>query len=445
MKIEFIRHSPFAYSQETLMPDQALDLSPLRSKFPALQEVDDKGQPYIYFDGPGGTQVPQSVIDAMADYFRTANANHAGQFITSRRNDQTIDRARAAMADFLNARSPQEIVFGANMTTLTFNLSRAIGRLLKPGDEIVVTRLDHDANIAPWLALEELGVEVKWADFDVEDCRLNLDHLASLLTEKTKLVAVGYASNAVGTINPIGRIAALARNVGAWLWVDAVHYAPHGPIDVQTLGCDFLVCSAYKFFGPHVGALWGRPELLEQLQAYKVRPADPAPPYKFETGTLNHEGLAGVAAAIDYLADLGRTYGRSLPAEAVAALDQYDGRRRELKLAMHTIAAYERPLFEYMLAGVQQIPGLTVHGITDPAEFDQRCPTLAFTMAGHTPHGIARYLGDRGIFVWNGNYYALSVTQRLGVEETGGMVRVGLAHYNTPAEVDRLLVALREL
>ncbi len=427
------------------MSRQLLDLSAQRAKFPALQEVDDHGRPYVYFDGPGGTQVPQAVIDAMAAYFRLANANHAGHFITSRRNDEIIDQARAAMADFLNAPSPNEIVFGANMTTLTFNLSRAIGRTLKPGDEIVVTRLDHDANVSPWLALQELGVEVKWADFDVERfaCQLDLNHLASLINDKTKLVAVGYASNAVGTINPIGRIAALARNVGARLWVDAVHYAPHGPIDVQTLGCDFLVCSAYKFFGPHVGVLWGRQELLAELPAYKVRPAQASPPHKFETGTLNHEGLAGVTAAIDYLAELGREYGHQL--EPMVGLGAYQGRRQALKQAMHVISAYERPLFAYLLAEIQQIPGLTVYGITQEEDLDKRCPTLAFRWEGFTPAQIAGYLGDQGIFVWDGNYYALSVTERLGLEESGGMVRVGLAHYNTKAEVDRLLAALHEL
>ncbi len=427
------------------MSEQPLDLSSVRVQFPALQETDEQGRPYVYFDGPGGTQVPQTVIEAIADYFRQANANHGGHFITSRRNDETVDQAREAMADFLNASSPQEIVFGPNMTTLTFNFSRAIGRTLRPGDEIIVTRLDHDANIAPWLALEEQGVEVKWTDFDVEDCRLDLEHLASLLTEKTKWVTVGYASNAVGTINPISRIAALARNVGAKLWVDAVHYAPHGPIDVQTLGCDFLVCSAYKFFGPHVGVVWGRLELLEQLAAYKVRPANPNPPYKFETGTQNHEGLAGLTAAINYLAALGREYGNQATLERTTGLDNYEGRRKELKQAMHCVVAYERPLFTYMLAELQTIPGITVYGITNPVEFDERCPTLAFTREGFTPQEIAIHLGNQGIFVWDGNYYALSVTERLGLEESGGMVRVGLIHYNTQAEVDRLLTALREM
>jgi cysteine desulfurase family protein (TIGR01976 family) len=421
--------------------DNMLDLSPLRIQFPALKQKDEQGRLYIYFDGPGGTQVPQAVINAMADYLIQANANHGGHFVTSQRSDEIIDQARLAMADFLNAHSPQEIVFGANMTTLTFNLCRAIARTLQPGDEIVVTRLDHDANISPWLGLEAQGVKVKWADFDVEDCRLDLEHLASLLTDRTKLVAVGYASNAVGTINPIGRIAVLARNVGAWLWVDAVHYAPHGPIDVQALGCDFLVCSAYKFFGPHVGVLWARLDLLEALPAYKVRPADPNPPYKFETGTLNHEGIAGTTAAINYLAALGQEYGARFAAE----LDRYEGRRKALKQAMKSIVVYERALFAYLLAEVQKIPGITIYGITNPAQLGERCPTLAFTIEGFTPQEIATYLGAQGIFVWDGNYYALSVTERLGLEETGGMVRVGLAHYNTREEVDRLITALQAM
>ena len=427
------------------MHKQTLDLSPVRAKFPALHETDEQGRPYVYFDGPGGTQVPQTVIDAMADYFRLANANDGGHFITSRRNDETIEQGRLAMADFLNAPTPAEIVFGANMTTLTFTLSRAIGRILEPGDEIIVTRMDHDANIAPWVALEEKGVVIKWTDFDVTSFRLDLDHLGSLITDRTKLMAVGYASNAIGTINPIKRIADMVHGVGAWLWVDAVHYAPHGSIDVQEVGYDFLVCSAYKFFGPHVGVLWGRLELLELLSAYKVRPADFSPPGKFETGTLNHEGIAGVTASINYLAGVGRDYGNELDLKAAGSADNYEGRRKELKLAMNTIVAYERPLFAYMLNEVQKTPGITVYGITNPEEFAERCPTLAFTREGFTPQVIAAYLGSHDIFVWDGNYYAVSVTERLGLEGSGGMVRVGLAHYNTREEVDRMLGALREM
>jgi cysteine desulfurase family protein (TIGR01976 family) len=427
------------------MSEPPLDLSALRAGFPALQETDEQGRPFVFFDGPGGTQVPHDVIDAMADYFKRANANQGGPFITSRRTQHVVEEARTALADFVNAPSSQEIVFGPNMTSLTFNFSRSIGRTIQPGAEIIVTRLDHDANVAPWLTLAEQGAEIKWVDFDVEDCRLDLDHLASLLTDKTKLVAAGYASNAVGTITPIKQIAAMAHAVGAWLWVDAVHYAPHGPIDVQDLDCDFLVCSPYKFFGPHLGVLWGRSELLEQLSAYKVRPAYPKPPYKFETGTPNFESLAGATAAVNYLAGVGRAFGQHPAVDGAAGLEHYAGRRKELKQAMRCIAVYERRLFTTMLTELQTIPGLTIYGITDPDEFDERCPTLAFTKEGFTPEEIATYLGDQSIFVWHGNYYALSVTEQLNLENSGGMVRVGLAHYNTQAEVDRLLSALREM
>ena len=423
------------------MTENIPDLSPLRDQFPALQETDEQGCPYVFFDGPGGTQIPQSVIDAITDYLIRSNANKGGRFITSHRNDEMLHEAHVAVADLLNAPSPDEIAFGANMTTLTFALSRSIGYTLQPGDEVIVTWLDHDANVAPWLMLEEQGVNIKWVDFDVEDCRLNLEHLASLLTSKTKLVAVGYASNAVGTINPISRIAALTQNVGAWLWVDAVHYAPHGPIDVQSLGCDFLTCSAYKFFGPHIGIVWGKYELLQQLHAYQTRPIAHDVPDKFEWGTLNQEGLAGTIGAINYLAALGREYGGHLAEK----LSRFESRRRELKQAMHTIAAYERYLFTYFLAELKTIPGIKIYGITNPDEFDERCPTAAFTRDGFTPAQIAAYLGEQGIFVWDGNYMAPNVTVRLGLEDSGGMVRVGLAHYNTKEEVDRLLTALKEM
>jgi cysteine desulfurase family protein (TIGR01976 family) len=253
------------------------DLSPVCDQFPALEQTDERGRPYVYFDGPGGTQVPQVVIDAMADYLAHANANTHGAYLTSQRTDQAIANARQAMADYINAPSPDEIVFGPNMTTLTFNISRAIARELRPGDEIIVTRLDHDANIAPWLALEEQGAIIRHANFHPEDCTLDMEGLARLINERTKLVAVGYASNAVGTINDVRRIGVMAHNVGAWVYVDAVHYAPHGPIDVQSIDCDFLVCSAYKFFGPHMGVLYGRYDLLDHLRAYKVRPAENHP------------------------------------------------------------------------------------------------------------------------------------------------------------------------
>ncbi len=417
-----------------------LDLSPLRAQFPALA-LADAGRPAVYFDGPGGTQAPQRVIDAIAHYLAHTNANHGGAFRTSRDSDAILTGAHAAMADLLNATTPEEIVFGANMTTLTFAFSRAIGRTLRPGDEVLITRLDHDADRAPWLALAELGVIVREVDFDPANCTLRLDDLATKLNSRTKLVAVGYASNAVGTINPIAHIAQMAHSVGAWLWVDAVHYVPHGPVDVQALGCDFLVCSPYKFFGPHSGVVWGRYELLEQLRAYKVRPAGDLPPDKFETGTQNHEAQAGVLAAVEYLAEVGRDYG----GEFAGQFPGFTGQRLALKQAMAAIQVYERRMFERFVAGLLAIPGLSFYGIRDFARFDQRTPTAAFRLAGHHPDAVAQHLAERGIYVWSGNFYAISVTEALGVEDSGGVVRAGLAHYNTEEEVDYCLACLREL
>jgi cysteine desulfurase family protein (TIGR01976 family) len=417
-----------------------IDLSPLRDQFPALA-LEDAGRRAVFFDGPGGTQVPQRVIDAMSRYLARTNANHGGAFRTSRESDLVLAGAHQGMADLLNAPSASEIVFGPNMTTLTFALSRAIGRQLAAGDEILITRLDHDANRAPWLALAERGVIVKEVDFDPEDCTLRLDDLAAKLSPRTRVVAVGYASNAVGTVNPIGRIAGMAHSAGAWLWVDAVHYAPHGPIDVQALGCDFLVCSPYKFFGPHSGVVWGRRELLERLRAYKVRPAGDLPPDKFETGTQSHEAQAGVLAAIDYLAELGEEFG----APFAPRFPGFSGRRLALKQAMAAIQAYERPLFQQFVAGLLAIPGLSFYGIRDFTRFDRRTPTAAFRLAGRSPQQVAEHVARRGIYVWAGNFYALAVTERLGLEETGGVVRAGLAHYNTQEEVDYCLACLQEL
>jgi cysteine desulfurase family protein (TIGR01976 family) len=327
------------------------------------------------------------------------------------------------------------------MTTLTFAISRAIARTLRPGDEIVVTRLDHDANVAPWTALEEQGAVIRYVDFDLRDCTLDMAGFQHLINKRTRLVAVGYASNAVGTINDVRTIGEWAHAVGAWLYVDAVHYAPHGPIDVQAIGCDFLVCSVYKFFGPHVGVLWGRYELLDRLKAYKVRPAGDRPPDKFETGTKNHEGIAGATAAVNYLAEIGTRYGTNFATQ----YPHLRGRRRDLKAALCAIRAYERPLFERLIRGLQSISKVTIYGITEVQRFDQRVPTVAFRMEGYTPQEIAQRLGDEGIFVWDGNYYAISVTERLGVEQSGGMVRVGIVHYNTAEEIDRFLAVLESL
>jgi cysteine desulfurase family protein (TIGR01976 family) len=417
-----------------------IDLSPVRSQFPALARL-DAGRPAVYLDGPGGTQVPQSVVDAMSHYLIQANANHGGAFRTSRESDAILAAAHEAMADLLNAPSAREIVFGPNMTTLTFALSRSIGRELTPGDEVIITRLDHDANRAPWLALAERGVVVHEIDFDPADCTLRLDDLAARLNEQTKVVAVGYASNAVGTVNPIAKIAEMAHSVGAWLWVDAVHYAPHGPIDVQALDCDFLVCSPYKFFGPHAGVVWGRYDLLERLRAYKVRPAGDRPPDKFETGTQVHEAQAGVLAAIEHLAEVGEEFGPSF----AHRFPGFTGRRLALKQALAAIQVYEGPLFERLVAGLLEIPGLSFYGIRDFNRFDQRTPTAAFRLEGRSPDEVAEGLAQRGIYVWSGNFYAVAVTERLGLEASGGVVRAGLAHYNTQEEVDYCLACLREI
>jgi len=412
------------------MPD--LDLGWARAQFPALkQEVN--GYPAVFFDGPGGTQVPQRVIDAMRDYLVRSNANTHGAFATSRRSDEIIATAHAAVADLLGC-DADEVIFGPNMTTLTFALSRALGRELRAGDEVVVTRLDHDANVAPWVALAERGAVIRTVDIHVEDCTLDMADLRRQINERTRLVAVGYASNAVGSINDVAEIIRLAHGVGALAFIDAVHYAPHASIDVRALDCDFLACSPYKFFGPHTGVLYGKREHLARLRPYKVRPALEELPGRWETGTQNHEGLAGVRAAVDYLAELGR---HCSPAATT--------RRAALVAAYEAIRRYERGLIQPLIAGLLEIPGLTFYGIRDPARFDRRTPTVAIRLAGHTPRELADFLGTRGIFTWDGNYYALNLTERLGVESSGGMLRIGLVHYNTAEEVERLLGALREL
>lgn len=416
-----------------------MPLDPLlvRSQFPALTSG------AVFFDNPGGTQVPHPVIDRMVDYLVTTNANHGGAFATSVASDAVIEGGREAVADFVNAARPEEIIFGANMTTLTLGLSRALARELRPGDEIVVTRLDHDANIAPWLLIaEDRGCTVRWVDFDVEDCTLRLDQLEAALGSRTRLVAVGYASNAVGTINPVGRITELAHQAGALCFIDAVQYAPHGPIDVQALDCDFLVISAYKFFGPHLGALYGKLEHLERLRPYKVRPAPNEPPGSFETGTGNHEGIAGTLGAVEYLAWLGETCG-SEHAESYAGV--YRGRRLQLKQAMSAIRAHEMDLSWALIEVLSEVPGLRIWGLTDREALDRRVPTVSFTLEGHTPRQVAEALGEERIYVWDGNYYALAVTERLGLETAGGMVRVGLTHYNTLEELGRLREAMRRI
>ena len=410
----------------------ALDLTRVRSQFPSLSQT-VAGQPAVFLDGPGGTQVPQRVIDAISDYLKNSNANTCGAYATSRRTDAVIADARAAMADFFGC-DQDEVVFGPNMTTLTFVLSRSLGRELGPGDEILLTHLDHDANVSPWRALEERGVTIRFVDVNQEDCTLNMADLAQKLNSRTRVVAVGYASNAVGTINDVKEIVRLAHQKGALAYIDAVHYAPHGPIDVRALDCDFLVCSSYKFFGPHMGILYGKREHLQRLQPYKLRANTNAVPNRWEWGTLNHECIAGIAACVEYLADLGRQVDLSVSTRRAALLAAYGA-----------IQQHERGLAETLIRGLLAIPGLKFYGISDVAKLDRRCPTVAVRLAGHTPLELATRLGECGIFTWDGNYYALNLTERLDVEKDGGFLRIGLAHYNTASEVERLLQALREI
>ena len=408
------------------------DVAWVRSQFPALSESVN-GQPAAFLDGPGGTQVPHKVILAISDYLQHSNANTCGAYATSRRTDAVIAGARAAMADFLGC-DADEIVFGPNMTTLTFALSRSIGRELGPGDEIVVTHLDHDANVSTWRSLEERGVTVRFADIQENDCTLDMQHLARQITAKTKLVAVGYASNAVGTINDVKEVVRLAHQVGALAFVDAVHYGPHGLIDVRAIDCDFLACSTYKFFGPHMGVLYGKREHLKRLQPYKVRALVNEVPNRWEMGTLNHECIAGITACVEYLADLGRHVN-----------SKSTNRRSALISAFQMIQAYERTLAERMLRGLLAIPGLKAYGITDLQKLANRTPTFAVRVDGHTPLELATKLGDRGFFAWDGNYYALNLTERLDVEKSGGFLRIGLVHYNTAEEVDGVVAALQAI
>jgi cysteine desulfurase family protein (TIGR01976 family) len=410
---------------------KTFDVAWVREQFPSLQ-LKVNGRQAAFLDGPAGTQVPRQVMDAVQKYFLEANANTYGAFLTSRRTNDTISGARAAMADLFNS-SPEEVVFGQNMTTITLGLARAIGRELKPGDEILLTVLDHDANYSPWKALEEKGVVIRTVDIRESDCTLDLDDLKNKLNAKTKLVAVGYASNAVGTINPVAEITRLAHAAGAMSFIDAVHYAPHGAIDVKALDCDFLVCSPYKFFGPHMGTLYGKKKHLERFKPYKVRPATDAAPECWETGTQVQELIAGIQGAVEYVAELGRRCDPS-------AKD----RRAALLAAYRSTVAYERTLVTRLIEGLLAIPGLKFFGITDPRRFEERCSTVSFRLAKGTPTDAATFLGDRGIFTWDGNFYALNLTERLGVEKLGGVLRVGLVHYNTVDEVDRLLAGLRD-
>lgn len=407
-----------------------LDVGWCRRQFPALARQ-IAGRPVVYFDGPAGSQVPARVIDAVGRYLAEMNANHGGVFATSQESDAVIDEAHRAVADFLGTNDPETVAFGPNMTSLTFSLSRALSRTWKAGDEVVLLRLEHDANVTPWaLAARDARATVRYVEIRAEDCTVDMEDLKAKLCPRTRLVAAGCASNAVGTINPVREIVELAHGVGAQVFLDAVHYAPHGAIDVEAWDCDYLVCSAYKFFGPHVGVLWGRRSLMTELPAYKVRPAPEELPGRWMTGTQNHEGIAGVLAAVEYLAQLGRT-----------VAPEVSERRTALLAACAAIGDHERRLAGHLLRGLARLPHIRVWGITDLERLEERVPTISVTHAHRRPVELAEHLAARGIFVWHGNFYAQPLTEALGLEPDG-MVRIGLLHYNTVEEVDRLLEEL---
>lgn len=407
----------------------AIDIRRVRTQFPSLaRQV--RGRPAVYFDGPGGTQVPQSVVDAISIYLLRHNANHGGCFVTSQESDRILDEARLAMADLFGAPDPECIVFGSNMTSLTFQMSRSFARTWSAGDEIVVTDSEHDANFTPWLlAACEAGAQVRRVRVRPEDGTLDLSDVEAKLSPQTRFVAVGAASNATGTVHPVSEIARMAHSFGAAVFVDAVHYAPHELIDVALWDADLVVCSAYKFFGPHVGILWGRREWLESLPAYKVRPAPDGVPYRWMTGTQNHEGIAGVLAAVEYLSHV------DSPSLAAAAPST---RRERLVRSMNEIAKYERGLCERLLSGLRDRPDYKVWGIVDPSRMHERVPTVSVTSARERPLELATRLAEQGIFVWSGNVYAQPLTEAFGLEPDG-LLRIGLVHYNTPEEIDRLL------
>jgi len=418
----------------------ALNIKTIREQFPALA-LKDEGKARIYLDNPGGTQVPRQVLERMEHYLIHTNSNHGGPFRTSVESDKVLEDAHQGMADMLNAKSADEIIFGANMTSLTFAVSRSIGRLLKRGDAILLTRMDHDGNVGPWLHLaDDLGLEVKWLNFDLETYEYDLTEAESIFKNNNiKLAAINYASNCLGTINNVKALTEMAHHSETLVFVDAVQYVPHGPTDVQDIGCDFLACSPYKFFGPHQGILWGKAEMLEKLEAYKVRPADNFAPGKFETGTQLHEGQAGTLGVLEYLEWLGETMG----AEYLENFPEFSGRRKKLHAAMLAIQDYEQTLSSRLIEGLQNLAGVDVKGISAVKDLARRVPTVSFTVKNQNPEEIAVKLSAENIFVWHGHNYALEAVRLLGIEEAGGVVRIGPVHYNTLEEIDRTLEVLK--
>jgi len=404
----------------------AFDVAAARQQFPALA-LRDEGRARVYFDNPAGTQVPQRVIDRTVDCLANRNANLGGYFRTTVEAGELVDLAHQACADFYNAASPAEIVFGQNMTSLTLHMSRCLGKQFKKGDEIVLSRMDHDANVAPWLLLaDDLGLVVRWIDFDTETYEFPEDALTKVLSDRTRLLAMGMASNCTGTVNDAKRFAKEAKAAGALVYLDAVQYAPHYAIDVQDLGADFVVSSAYKWFGPHQGILWGREQILKETFGYKVRPAGEDLPHKFETGTLSHEGMAGTLGAIEYLEQFGSGATRA----------------KRIASAWDVMVQYEHRITLKLIEGLRSFKGLTIRGITSANAMHRRVPTVSFTLEGHHPQDLAQGFARDNVFVWSGHNYAIEPVSRMGLMDKGGVLRVGLAHYNTEEEVDALLSSL---
>lgn len=414
------------------------DLEAIRSQFPALA-LTDNGTRRIYFDNPAGTQVPTGVAEAVTDCLLTKNANLGAYFTSSLDAGAVVQGAREAMADFLNAPSSDEIIFGQNMTTLTLHLSRSIGRLLRPGDEIILTKMDHDANVWPWAMMaRDLGLEVRWLSFNTDTFEFDLEDLDEIISERTRLICVGGASNLTGTLNDVKAICSKARAMGALTFIDGVQSAPHVATDVQDIGCDFYVCSSYKFFGPHQGILWGRREVLEKLEPYKLRPAADELPWRFESGTLSHEGIAGIGATVDYFASIGS----SMAGEYAGNWPQFSGRRQHVHAAMDLLLEYEKQLVVRLIDGLLDIDGVTIQGISDHGAMDRRVPTVGFTHNKIAPDAIAEEMARQNIFIWSGHNYAVDVVKTLGIHESGGVARIGPVHYNSIEEIDELLDAL---
>ncbi len=420
----------------------SFDINAIRDQFPSISKTEGASAP-VFFDNPGGTQISQGVIDAITDCLINSNANLGGPFETSIKAGDVFDQAHEAMANFVNAASPKEIIFGQNMTSLTFHISRSIGLLFDNGDEIILTRMEHDANVSPWLLMaRDHGLVVKWLPFDTDTYEFDLSKLDELLTDRTRLVCFNHASNMIGTINDVKTVTQKAHAVGALVYIDSVQYAPHGIIDVQDIGCDFLVCSPYKFFGPHMGVLWGRGEVLKILDPYKVRPAGFESPDCFEIGTLSHEAMAGVTATVEYFVWVGKSLADECYRQRFSAAGNM---RRQLVCAgMQYLSDYELPLTRRLIEGLIALPGVTVHGITSDNALARRVPTVSFTVEGCNPKDISTALARRNIYVWDGHNYAVEPATQLGLMEKGGVVRVGLAHYNTIAEVDRSLEVIAE-